>query len=109
MRKGSYPHPGMGPIPRDPGFPIWGGTWNGFRSHLRQRSPGHPLTGPSTFDRMKCNLILVEAGFCRDFGCHTRHKEKTAKYAPIVTAFKAVWGRWNLWPSPSATLAPPSP
>jgi len=46
---GPYPHPGMGPTRRDPGFSIWGGTWNGHRPHLRQRRTEHPLAGPEHF------------------------------------------------------------
>ena len=41
---------------------------------------------------MKCNLIPIEIGFCRDLGCYKRLQEKTAKYAPLVIALKAVWG-----------------
>ncbi len=29
---------------------------------------------PNTFIRKKFNLILLEIGFCRDFGCHERLK-----------------------------------
>ena len=55
--------------------------------------PDTPSPDPNIFDRMKCNLILVEVGFCRDFGCNTQHQEKTAKYAPVVTTLKAVCGK----------------
>ena len=58
--------------------------------------PDTPLPDPSTFNRRKCNLILVEVGFCRDFGCHTMHQEETAKYALLVTALKAVWEKAEL-------------
>jgi hypothetical protein len=40
-----------------------------------------------------CNIIIIEVGFCQDFGCHKRLQEKTAKYSPFVTALKAVWGK----------------
>ncbi len=50
----------------------------------------------TTFDRKKCNLILIEVGFCLDFGCHVKLQEKTAKYAPLVTAPKALWGKVEL-------------
>ncbi len=48
---------------------------------------------PSIFDRKKCNLILIEVGFCRDFGCHTRLQEKIVKCAPLVKALKELWGK----------------
>ena len=38
-------------------------------------------------------MIIIEIGICQDFGCHKRLQEKTAKYAPLVAALKAVWGR----------------
>jgi hypothetical protein len=47
--------------------------------------PDTPSPGPSTFDRNKCNHILIEIGFYMDFGCHTGLQEKTTKYAPLVT------------------------
>jgi len=56
--------------------------------------PDTPSPDPSTLDCKKCNLILIEViGFCQEFGCHKRLQEKTAKYAPLVTALKAVWGK----------------
>jgi hypothetical protein len=55
--------------------------------------PDTPSPDPSTFERQKRNLILIEVGFCRDFGCHDTIQEKTAKYAPLITALKNVWGK----------------
>ena len=55
--------------------------------------PDTPSPDPITLDRKKCNLILIEVGFCQDFGCHKRLQEKTAKYAPLVTSLKAMWGK----------------
>jgi hypothetical protein len=55
--------------------------------------PDTPAPDRSTFARKKCNLILIEIGFCRDFGYHIKLHEKTIKYAPLVTALQAVWGR----------------
>jgi hypothetical protein len=52
--------------------------------------PDTPSPDLSTLDRKKCNLILVEVGFCQDFGCYKRLQETTAKYAPLVNALKAV-------------------
>jgi hypothetical protein len=55
--------------------------------------PDTPSPDPHIFDRKKCNLILLEIGFCQDFGCHKRLQEKTAKYAPLVAALKIIWGK----------------
>ena len=51
---------------------------------------------PSTFDRTKCNLILIEIGLCQDLGCQKRLQEKTDKYTPLVIAIKTVWGKVEL-------------
>jgi hypothetical protein len=52
--------------------------------------PNTPSPEPITFDRKKCNLILIEIGFCQDFGCQKRLQEKTDKYTLLVTALKTV-------------------
>ena len=52
--------------------------------------PDTPGLDPSTFDRNQCILVIFEIGFCQDFGWHKRLQEKTAKYAPLVAALKAV-------------------
>ena len=33
-----------------------------------KKVPDTPAPDPTTFDRKKCNLILIEDGLCRDFG-----------------------------------------
>ena len=48
---------------------------------------------PTTFDRKQCNLIIIEIGLCKDFGCDKRRQEKTAKYAPLVEKLKTLWGK----------------
>ena len=55
--------------------------------------PGTPTPDPGTFNNKQCNLIIIEVGLYQDFGCHKKLQEKTAKYAPLVTAIKAVWGK----------------
>jgi hypothetical protein len=55
--------------------------------------PDTPEPDPTTFDRKNCNLIVNEVFFCRDFGCHERRQEKTAKYIPLINALKEVWGK----------------
>jgi hypothetical protein len=55
--------------------------------------PDSPSPDPSTFDRKQCILIIFEVGFCQDLGCPMRLQEKTAKYAPLVNALKALWGK----------------
>jgi hypothetical protein len=37
--------------------------------------PDIPSPDPRTFDRKKCNFILLDIGFCQDFGCHKRLQE----------------------------------
>ena len=39
--------------------------------------------GIGAFDRKRCNLVLIEIGFCMDFGCFSKLQEKTNKYTPI--------------------------
>ena len=31
-----------------------------------------------------------------DFGCHAKLQEKTTKYAPLVAALNALWGKVEL-------------
>ena len=52
--------------------------------------PDTPSPDPRTFDRKKCNLILLEIGFCQGFGCQKRLQEKTSKYAPLIAALKRI-------------------
>ncbi len=47
--------------------------------------PDSPRPDPNTFDRKKCNLVVIEVGFCRDLGCDKARQEKTEKNAPLVT------------------------
>ncbi len=93
---GSFSHPRLDSPARDPRLPIQQGP----RNHPRPRDliyatgvPDTPNPIPSTFDRKKCNLILIEIGFCRDFACIARLQEKTTKYAPLVTALQTIWGK----------------
>jgi len=53
--------------------------------------PDTPSPDPRIFDRKKCNLILLEIGSCKDFGCQKRPQMKTSKYAPLVAALKKIW------------------
>ena len=39
---------------------------------------------PIAFDQQKCNLILIDVGFCRDFECLSKLQEKADEYAPLV-------------------------
>jgi hypothetical protein len=55
--------------------------------------PDTPEPDPTTFDRKNCNLLVSEVFFCRDFGCHERLQVKTTKYAPLINALRAVWGK----------------
>ena len=55
--------------------------------------PDSPSPDPTTFDRKQCTLIIIEIGFCRDFGCVEKLEEKTSKYAPLLEALRRYWGR----------------
>jgi hypothetical protein len=52
-----------------------------------------PSPDPRTFNRKKCNLILLEIRFCQDFGCQKRLQGKTSKYTPLVAALRKIWGK----------------
>ncbi len=96
MHGGSDPHPGFCSTTRDPRVPIQERPRNDPRPHLREGIPDTPAPDLTTFDRKRCSLILIEVGFSRDFGCHTKLREKTAKYAPLVIDLKALWGKVEL-------------
>ena len=55
--------------------------------------PDSPSPNPASFDRKYCTLIIIEIGFCRDFGCVVKLDEKTSKYAPLLAALRRYWGR----------------
>ena len=90
----------MDATPRDPGGPFPGGTRHRPDLIYAKGVPDTPSPDPKTFDRKKCNLIIIEIGFCQDFGCQKRLQEKTAKYAPLVAALKTIWGKVEFAPSP---------
>ncbi len=50
--------------------------------------PDSPDLDPNAFDRKQCSLIIIEVGFCRDFGCVEKLEEKASKYAPLLAALK---------------------
>ena len=93
MHRDPDPHPGLDTISRDPGIPLPRGTRHCPDLLYARRVPDTPLPDPSTTDRKNCNLSIIEFGFCQEFGCHKRLQEKTAKYAPLVTALKVVSGK----------------
>ena len=43
---------------------------------------------PSLFDRRDCNLVVIEVGFCQEFGLRKKLSDKTEKYAPLVAALQ---------------------
>jgi len=43
---------------------------------------------PSTFDKKECALILIEIGFCRNFGYKQMIVKKTKKCPPLIAALK---------------------
>jgi hypothetical protein len=56
-------------------------------------SPSPDLT---SLDKKQCTLIIIEIGFCREFGCVEKLEEKTSKYAPLLAALGRYWGRVEL-------------
>ena len=45
--------------------------------------PDTPSPDPSTIDRKKCNLMLIEVGICQDLGCHKRlHSSRPTHHRP---------------------------
>jgi hypothetical protein len=93
MRKGALPHPILDTTPRHSRNPFQGGKGTASDLIYAIGVPDIPTPDPSAFDRKHCNLIIIEVGFCQDFGRYKRLQEKTAKYAPLVTALNAVWGK----------------
>ncbi len=55
--------------------------------------PETPSPEPSSFDKKKCTLIVVEIGFCRDLGCDTKFEKKTEKFPPLMAGLRIYWGR----------------
>ena len=53
--------------------------------------PDTPAPDKNTFEKKQRILIIIEIGFCQNFGCHKRLQEKTTKYAPLVAALEAMW------------------
>ncbi len=56
---------------------------------------------------MRCTIILVEVGLCRDLGCDTKLTEGTEKYSPLVGALEKKTGdEWSSSLFPSDTRVP---
>ena len=58
--------------------------------------PDSPSPDPTAFDKKQCTLIIIEIGFCKDFGCVEKLEEKTSNYAPLLAALRRYWGRVEL-------------
>ncbi len=37
--------------------------------YMQAESQTFPPPDPTSFDKNQCTLIIIEIGFCRDFGC----------------------------------------
>ena len=48
--------------------------------------PDTPSPDRTSFDRMTCNPIIVEIGFCRDLGYTEKFIDNSEKHDPLVTA-----------------------
>ncbi len=55
--------------------------------------PNTPFPDPTSIDKKKCTLIIVEIGFCRDLGCDIKFEKKNEKYLPLLAALRRYWGR----------------
>jgi hypothetical protein len=58
--------------------------------------PADPSPEIDSFNRKDCSLILFEAGFCRDLGCHKKRKEKFDKYNSFMATLRRYWDRVDL-------------
>jgi hypothetical protein len=58
------------------------------RTSFMQGVPDSPSPDPTSFNKTQFILILVEIGFCKDFGCNNKIVNKTKKILPIIAAFK---------------------
>ncbi len=47
---------------------------------------------PSTSNRNKLNITIMEVGCCWDFGCNSKLQEKIDKYAQLVNALRDTRG-----------------
>jgi hypothetical protein len=55
--------------------------------------PATPDPALNNVEEIRCTLILVEVGFCRDLRCDTLLTDKTEKYSPLVAALEKYSGR----------------
>jgi hypothetical protein len=44
--------------------------------------PNSSSLDPNPFNKIQCTLILVEIGFCRNFGCDNKMAKKIERYSP---------------------------
>jgi len=52
--------------------------------------PDTPSPSPTSFEKKKYTLIIVEIGFCRDLGCDIKLEKKNEK---ILVGLRRYWGR----------------
>ncbi len=55
--------------------------------------PDIPSPDPSSFDKKKYTLIIIEIGFRRALGCDIKFEKKTEKYSPLLATLRRYWGR----------------
>ena len=90
---------GSGPSARrDPGA-ILRRLWHGTRPHICKGVPDSPTPESTSPNNKYCTLILVEIGFCIDFGFDIKKNEE---YSPLLVALKKYWDGWSSSPSPLA-------
>ena len=50
------------------------------------------LPDPTTYDRSKCRVVIIEVGFCADLRCAAKLQQKRDHYEPLVAELRKTWG-----------------
>ena len=56
-------------------------------------APNSPSPDPTSFDKKRCNLIIVEFCLCTDLDCDIKIEKNTEKYSPFIAALRRPWER----------------
>ena len=50
------------------------------------------IPDPSTYDRSKCRVVIIEVGFCADLRCAGKLQQKRDHYERLVQELRKTWG-----------------
>ena len=50
------------------------------------------IPDPSTYDRSKCRVVIIEVGFCADLRCAAKLQQKREHYERLVQELRKTWG-----------------